>query len=278
MNKFSVIMPVYFQECPDQLRASIQSIIDQTLIPDEIVIVLDGPVGDNLRDVIDEFGSYNLIKVIQLETNSGAGVARKVAIEAAKYNILALMDSDDISCKDRFEKQISKIITQEAMVVGGWIEEFDKKPNDLGIIRKLPTNHDEIFKYGKWRMPVNNVTLMFTRDAYDDVGGYSDQRKSEDWNLIVRLLANDVKFYNIPDILVYVRAGQDMLIRRRDWTQTISQLKIFPQMYKLKYIGVFHLIANVSIRIFLRLLPTGLTSFLYQKFLRQKKLNLFSLI
>ena len=271
MNKFSVIMPVYFKEYPDQLRASIQSIIDQTLMPDEIVIVLDGPVGDNLHDVIDEFDSYNLIKVIQLETNSGAGVARKIAIEAAQYNILALMDSDDISCKDRFEKQISKIITQEAKVVGGWIEEFDKEPKDLGVIRKLPINHDEIFTYGKWRMPVNNVTLMFTRDVYDDVGGYTEQSKSEDWNLIVRLLANNVKFYNIPEILVNVRAGQDMFIRRRGWTQVLSQLNIFPLMYKLKYIGLFHLISNIFIRIFLRLLPTRLTSYLYQKFLREKR-------
>ena len=270
MNKFSVVMPVYFKESPNQLRSAIESITKQTLMPDEIVIVLDGPVGDNLHEVIDEFQSYNLIKVFQLQTNSGAGVARKKAIEVAQYNIIALMDSDDISCKDRFKKQIAKILNGEAKVVGGWIEEFDKEPNDAGIIRKLPTTHNDIYKYGKWRMPVNNVTLMFTRDVYDNVGGYSNQSKSEDWNLIVRFLASGVKFYNIPDVLVNVRAGQDMFIRRRGWTQVFSQLNIFPLMYKLKYIGLFHLIANVSIRLLLRLMPIGLTSYLYRNFLRHK--------
>ena len=269
-NKFSVIMPVYFQESPNQLRAAIESIVNQTLIPNEIIIVLDGPVGDNLHEVIDEFKTCNLIKVIKLDTNSGVGVARKKAIEIAQYDILALMDSDDISCKDRFEKQISKILSQEANVVGGWIEEFDKEPHDTGIIRKSPVTHDEIYKYGKWRMPVNNVTLMFTREVYNDVGGYSDQSKSEDWNLIVRFLANGVKFYNFPEILVNVRAGQDMFLRRRGWTQVFSQLYIFPLMYKLKYIGLFHLIANVSIRLLLRLMPISLTSYLYRNFLRQK--------
>tara|TARA_B100000886_G_scaffold340385_1_gene309623 strand:+ start:18892 stop:19722 length:831 start_codon:yes stop_codon:yes gene_type:complete len=269
-NKFSVIMPVYFQECPNQLRAAIESIVNQTLIPNEIIIVLDGPVGENLHEVIDEFKTCNLIKVIKLDTNSGVGVARKKAIEIAHYDILALMDSDDISCKDRFEKQISKILSQEANVVGGWIEEFDKEPHDTGIIRKSPVTHDEIYKYGKWRMPVNNVTLMFTREVYNDVGGYSDQSKSEDWNLIVRFLANGVKFYNFPEILVNVRAGQDMFLRRRGWTQVFSQLYIFPLMYKLKYIGLFHLIANVSIRLLLRLMPISLTSYLYRNFLRQK--------
>jgi len=269
MNKFSVIMPVYYKEEPERLRLAILSLIEQTLLPDEIVVVLDGPVGESLNKVLKEFDHLNFIKVIRLKENLGVGMARKTAISEAKYNILALMDSDDISYKNRFKLQIKEIINKRAQVVGGWIEEFSSSPGDLKVIRKLPINHDEIYKFGKWRMPVNNVTLMFTREVYDAAGGYTEQTKSEDWNLFVRLITTGAKFYNVPEVLVYARAGEDMILRRRGWTQIITQLSIFPLMYKMKYIGFYHLFLNIFIRINLRFLPAGVTSYLYKKVLRE---------
>lgn len=270
MNNFSVIMPVYFKERPERLRLAINSLLEQTITPGEIVIVLDGPVGKELNNVIQKFNKIDFIRIIELAENKGVGIARKTAIEKAKYDILALMDSDDISCKDRFEKQIEKIINGDAQVVGGWIEEFKEKPGDIGSVRKLPKTHEEIYKFGKWRMPVNNVTLMFTREVYDAAGGYSEQTKNEDWNLVVNLIATGARFFNIPETVVHARAGEDMIIRRRGWTHQITALHIFPLMYKLRYIGIFHLVSNIAIRVVLRMLPIGTTSYLYRKVLRTK--------
>lgn len=268
--EFSVILPVFYKEVPERLKQAIQSLFDQTIIPDEIVIVLDGPIGDDLNNILDEFRNDKRIKIIKLTENMGVGVARKTAIKEAKHDILALMDSDDISCNYRFEKQLHKFKEGEFQVIGGWIQEFRNKPEDLASIRKLPSSHNEIYKFGKWRMPVNNVTLMFSREAYNRAGGYSDLSACEDYHLVVNLIATGSQFFNIPEILVHVRAGEDMITRRRDWTSQINALKIFLLMYKLKYIGIFKLFANVTLRISLRFLPIKAIAYLYKIVLRSK--------
>jgi len=266
--KFTVILPVYYLEKASNLKKSIQSLFFQTLLPNEIIIVVDGPVGSDLQGVLDEANNNDIVTILQLSKNYGVGVARRKAIEIAKYNILALMDSDDVNCDNRFEKQIAIFESHNVDVVGGWIEEFKAHPGDLLKVRKVPASHLDIYKYGKWRMPVNNVTLMFKRESYDRVGGYSVQRKCEDWNLIVKLLANGYIFYNIPEILVNVKVGSNLIQRRRGLTHTLTQLQIFQLMYKLSYIGVFHLISNITVRLILRLLPIGITSLVYRFFLR----------
>ena len=264
-------MPVYFREQPENLDLAIESLLSQSLVPDEIVLVLDGPIGKSLQTIIEKYEQSPLFKVLPLSRNKGVGVARKIAIQHAKYDVIALMDSDDIACKQRFEKQIKKIDEKEADVIGAWIEEFAHKPGDLGTIRKLPPQHEEIFKFGKWRMPVNNVTLMFTRQAYEAAGGYTEQTKNEDWNLVVRMLTSGSKFLNIQKVLVYARAGQDMIVRRRGWKHQLTALYIFPLMFKLKYIGFSHASLNIVLRILLRCLPLGATYYLYRRFLRSKE-------
>ena len=268
--KFTVILPVYYLEKASNLKKSIQSLFVQTLLPDEIIIVVDGPVGSDLQGVLDEANNNDIVTLLQLSKNYGVGVARRKAIEIAKYNIIALMDSDDMSCDNRFEKQIAIFESHNVDVVGGWVEEFKVHPGDLLKIRKVPASHLDIFKFGKWRMPVNNVTLMFKRESYERVGGYSVQKKSEDWNLIVKLIANGYVFFNIPEVLVNVKVG-NLIQRRRGHEQILTQLKIFTLMYKLNYIGVFHLVSNITIRVILRLLPTGITSQLYRFFLRNDR-------
>ena len=266
--KFSVIIPVYFGDKASFFRKAINSIINQTLPPDEVIISIDGPISEDLREEIKDIKANKIFSILDQKINKGVGVARKEAIKIAKYDVIALMDSDDISLESRFEKQLKIISEAKAEVVGSWIEEFENIPNDLGSIRKLPTTHDEIYEFGKFRMPVNNVTLMFTKKAYVRVGGYSEQRNSEDWNLIARMLAKGIIFHNIPEVLVYARAGESMVTRRRSYSHFINELKVFPEMYSLKYINLFHLIANILIRVLLRVLPQKLTSLTYRKILR----------
>lgn len=269
--KFTVILPVYFRENPENLKKSVASLLAQTLLPDEIIIVIDGQVGPELSSVLKIVDKESIVKVLQLKKNYGVGIARKKAIDIANNSVIALMDSDDICLENRFEKQIAIIKNKNIDVVGAWIEEFKNDPKDACSLRKVPIEHSEIYSFGKWRMPVNNVTLMFKLDAYNQVGGYSPQGKNEDWDLIVKLLANGYKFYNIPEVLVYARAGTAMIQRRRGMEHTISGFKIFKKMYKLHYIGLFHLISNVLIRLILRLLPMGATLLVYRFFLRNNK-------
>tara|TARA_B100000768_G_scaffold155656_1_gene152836 strand:+ start:4648 stop:5466 length:819 start_codon:yes stop_codon:yes gene_type:complete len=271
MNKFSVVMPLYFNENPMFFKEAVESLLNQTLIPDELIIVVDGPVGEKLQTELDIFSDNKKIKIIWLEENHGIGFARKKGIEKASHNILAVMDSDDISIKKRFELQLPFIVKENFEVVGGLIEEFDKEIGDTGLIRKLPILCKDIYKYGKWRMPVNNVTLMFTKDVYDKAGGYPELRSGEDWHLVAKWLANGAKFYNLNSVIVNVRGGPEMIKRRKTFNFQYHQLKVFPFMYKLKYIGIFHLFMNIFIRLILMVMPTLVTKYLYKFFLRSNK-------
>lgn len=271
INKdFSVIVPIYYNDNPSFFRKSLESLINQTVIPDEIIISIDGVIPKELRSEIERLQSNNLFTIVENEINQGAGVARDNAIKSSKNELIALMDADDISVETRFEEQLKIFAKKDVDIVGAWIEEFSKKPHDLGMIRKTPEMHDDIFRNGKYRVPINNVTLMFQKKAYFSVGGYGQQRNYEDGNLIARMLANGIRFYNIQKVLVHARGGSDMVQRRRSYSHFINELKTFPMMYNMKYINFFQMSINIIIRVSLRILPFELTNFIYKHILRKK--------
>lgn len=266
---FTVVMSVYKNDNPNYLKSALNSIIEQTLPPSELIIISDGPLTIELDEVINSYNYLRFFRLIRLDKNVGLALSRKEAIKKAKFNIIAVMDSDDICVSDRFEKQIELINPNSEIVVSGWIEEFDKVPCDIGQVRKTPTSYEKIVSYGKWRNPINHVTLMFTKKAYEKVGGYSSLRHSEDWDLISRMLVHDVKVVGIPKVVVHVRAGNEMIKRRRSIQQFKGEIKLFLKMYKIGYLNIFYLSANILVRVVLRILPTFITRFTYKNLLRK---------
>ncbi len=270
MNKdFTVVMSVYKNDKPEYLKLAIESLVNQTVQPNEIIIVSDGPLTSELEIELNSHSYHKNIRFIKLDKNVGLASSRKKAIKSANFDIIAVMDSDDICELDRFEKQINVIETNSKMVVSGWIEEFNEVPKDAGKARKTPTDYKEIISYGKWRNPINHVTLMFTRKAYEHVGGYSSIRHSEDWDLISRMLVKGVKVIGIPHVLVNVRAGDEMIERRRNIEQFRGELRLFIKMHKIGYLNFFQLLANMVIRIVLRILPKFITKLTYKNLLRK---------
>ncbi len=269
MSKFSVVMSVYISDSPIYFIEAINSLLNQTKMPDEIIIIADGPIGNELNVALNYFKNMDLIRIIRLEKNCGLALSRKKAISSTSFDIIAVMDSDDICVPDRFEKQIKLLQDGKTQVVGGWIEEFVNEPRDKGKVRKTPINHKEIFSFGKWRNPINHVTLMFTKEAYDSVDGYSSVRHSEDWDMISRMLVTGVIIQSVPEVLVHVRAGDEMIERRRNIEQFKGEMMLFIKMYSIGYINLFHLFGNIMIRVVLRALPMFVTKFTYNSLLRK---------
>ena len=130
---FSVLMPVYFKENPEYLHSAINSLLHQTLLPSEIVIVEDGPLTDALYEVIQEFKNnhQDLFTIIRLPKNGGMGVAMDTGLKQCKYSWVARMDSDDLSRLDRFEKQVKYLQSHPGVdALGGWIEGFRHNTGD----------------------------------------------------------------------------------------------------------------------------------------------------
>ena len=269
LNKFTVVMSVYHADCPIFFQKAVDSVLEQTITPAEIIIVADGHVGSKLDAVLKNLSNNHIIKVIKMDENRGLAYSRKFAIGESSNELVAVMDSDDICAFDRFEHQVKEFCDGNTDVVGGWIEEFNVNPKDQGVIRKTPIDYEDIYRFGKWRNPINHVTLMFRKSSYEKAGGYSELLANEDWEMIARMLVNGLVVRSIPQVLVHVRGGSDMVKRRRSSRQFWGEMKAFKLMYECNYINLPRLVINMSLRISIRMLPMFFTAYLYNYFLRK---------
>ena len=106
--KFSVLMSLYIKEKAEYFDECMQSMLRQTVLPTEIVIVFDGPISDELRKTVEKYKHQNpgWIKTVENEKNKGLGLALADGVPACTYELIARMDTDDIAREDRFEKQL----------------------------------------------------------------------------------------------------------------------------------------------------------------------------
>ena len=271
--KFSVLMPVYWKETPEYFQTALESILNQTLMPDEIVIVEDGKLTDELNSIIKTYTSRHpqLFKIIQLETNQGLGKALQIGVENCSYDLIARMDSDDIALPERFEKQINFMREHSDIdVLGSSISEFEGNPENIISYRKLPTEHKDIYKFGQFRSPVNHMTIMYKKKSVLEIGNYQPFRNIEDYWLWGRMLKKGYKFANLPECLVNVRAGNAMLKRRANLTYFFnSELPLHTKLYQIGFISFEQYLRNISSKFLLRAVPFGMMSWIYKKFLRK---------
>lgn len=216
---FSVLMSVYKNDSPEHLKLALESIFEkQTKKPDEIVIVLDGPIGKELQEVLENFShdKKGTVKLLPQRENHGLGEALRIGSRACTCDYIFRMDSDDISASNRFELQ-SKYIAEhpEIDVLGGNIAEFVIKPDEDGKrIRSCPTDLNSIIKMGKKRNPMNHVSTCIKRSALLESGGYLPLKLLEDYYLWLRMIVKGYKFTNLDQTLVYVRVGNGFESRR----------------------------------------------------------------
>lgn len=273
--EFSVSMCVYGRDNPEWFRTAVESVINQTLKPSEIVLVVDGPVEGELKDIIKIYEQQEIFNVVYLSENQGHGNARRKGLENCKYDLVALMDADDISLPNRFEKQINEFVMDESLsIVGGNISEFiDCQENVVGY-RIVPGTHLQIVEYLKKRCPFNQVTVMFKKSLVEEVGGYVDWYCEEDYYLWLRMFLAGFKFKNVPDTLVDVRVGKEMYSRRGGWKYFKSEKELQKYMLKNKIIGRGTYFINVLKRFVVQvLLPNRLRGWVFRKFARKTKMK-----
>ena len=271
--RFSVLMSVYYKENPSWFKTALDSVINQTLQPNEIVLIEDGKLTDELYKVIEEYKNHypNLFKIIPLEKNSGLGEALRVGVLNCSNELIARMDTDDIARNDRFEKQIEFLKEHTDIdLVGSWISEFETNPEEIISYRQLPTEPDDIYKFGQFRCPVNHMTVMYKKDAVLKVGNYQTFKNIEDYYLWARMLKNGAKFANIPECLVNVRAGNAMFARRANLTYFFtSEFPLHTELYKMHYISLVQYLRNITSKFLLRVIPQWAMAIVYIKFLRK---------
>lgn len=270
---FSVAISVYKNDNSKFFDRALESITDsQTVKPDEIVLVVDGPVSEQINEVISKYSAKYNFNVIHFETNCGLGNALRIAVEKAKYDLIARMDSDDVAFNTRFEQQLRFFEANPSVdIIGGDISEFIGKEDNIVSFRTLPTSNDKIKRLAKRKCPFNHMTVMFRKAAVIKSGNYLDWHFNEDYFLWVRMIENNCFFANTGTVLVNVRTGKGQFARR-------GGLKYFKSEKKLqKYMLQHHIISfpryciNIIGCFFVQcMLPNSLRSFFYKHFLRKK--------
>lgn len=270
-TKFSVSMCVYIKDNPEWFKTAVESILNQTVKPSEVVLVVDGPVNAQLDAVITHYENNPIFRVVRLPENVGHGKARRAGLTHCRYELVALMDADDISVSNRFEKQLEMFEADESLaIVGSNITEFVEEPDNVVGARVVETDDAAIKADMKARCPMNQVTVMFRKSAVDKVGGYMDWFNEEDYFLWLRMYLDGARFANLPDYLVNVRVGKEMYQRRGGKKYFLSEAKLQKYMYDNKVIGFIDFIVNVGKRFIVQIvLPNKLRSWVFKKFARK---------
>ena len=202
---FSVLMSVYKKEQAGYLSEAMESVFNQSLVPDEVVLMEDGPLTDELEQTISELKKrHPQIVTYSFAENVQLGRALAKGVELCSHELIARMDTDDIAVYNRFQHQYDYMMAHPAVAVcGGWMQEF----NDEGTYsrrKQMPQSNEEIRRYGKYRNPVNHMTIMFRRQAVLTAGNYRHMPLLEDYDLWSRMLVRGMEFYNLPEVLVHM--------------------------------------------------------------------------
>lgn len=274
-QKFSVSMCVYGGDDPAFFDAALDSVVNQTVRPNEIVLTVDGPIPAAIEAVIGKYrtrlaSSEVQFRVVYLEQNVGHGEARRICFEHCSYDLIALMDADDLAVPYRFQKQLEVFDRDPTLsIVGGNIHEFIGTADNCVGARIVPETDAEIKAYMRKRCPMNQVTVMFRKADVAEVGGYIDWFCEEDYYLWLRLALAGKRFANVTDNLVNVRVGEEMYQRRGGWKYFSSEAKLQGFMLKKGIIGLPRYTLNVAQRLVLQvLMPNQLRGFIFQKFAR----------
>jgi len=270
--KYSVLMSVYYKEKPEYLKASIDSMIKQTIKPDQIVLIKDGPLTEALDDVIREYEDNPIVDVVELKENVGLGKALNIGLEKCRNKIVARMDTDDISIPDRCEKQLL-ILNQnkDVSVIGTGVAEFIGDPSNIVAYKKVYKEHEDIKRQMKYRNPMNHPSVMYRKEDVILAGSYKHWFLNEDYYLWIRMLQKGYKFSNINEPLVLMRITDETYLRRGGWKYFITQKKLFDYMLKNKIINVLEYIYNNVIRFLTTILvPNKVRKIIYLKILRRK--------
>jgi glycosyltransferase involved in cell wall biosynthesis len=253
---FSLLVSVYDGDRADHIRRAFRSAVDdQTVPPDQVVIVQDGPVRDELARCLADLaaGSPVPVTLVPLERNVGLGPALDRGIEAAWYDVVARMDADDVAMPHRFEVELPLI--RDADLVGAGLLEFVDDTDDIVGRRIPPTDPARIQRYARLADPFNHPTVVYRRQAVLAAGGYGDLPLMEDYALFARMLGNGARAVNVAEPLVFYRVGSTAFKRRGGARLFRSELRLQREFRRDGFTTAAEYVRNVLLRGGYRLIP-----------------------
>lgn len=271
MNKYSVLMSLYEKEKIDWFETSMESMLNQTVKPDQIVLVLDGPITSELSMSVENYKEKypQILDVVPLEKNIGLGRALDIGLKHCKNELVARMDTDDISLPTRCEKQLAKFEEdQELAVLGTTINEFYDTPDTIVSSRVVPNDSEEVARFMRRRSPFNHPTVMFKKSAVISSGGYGKFERKQDLDLFSRMINTGNKGGNLSEPLLLFRSNEDNYKRRKSWNYVGSYIKVQYEIWKRGHCSLIDLLFVTAGQLVFFILPVPFLKKVSNKFLR----------
>ena len=255
---------VYSGDRADWLEEALDSLVNQTRPPDEIVLVVDGVIGEKTNSVIDQFSEILTVK--RLEKNYGLAYALNQGLKIAKGEVIVRYDSDDINVPDRIYKLLEK---HEELgpnyIIGSWVLEFGFS-NKFRVVPELMESINNKLGY---RCVINHPTVLYPKSVISQLGGYEVKIFPEDYFLWLKARSKGIGLYNIQEPLVLMRTNDDFYSRRSGMKYARRELEFYSRLRELKLLTNKEVFVSVSIRLLFRLLPIALVRMIYVKILRK---------
>lgn len=274
LPKYSVLMTVYKNDTPEWLKIAIESMLNQSEAPSEFLIVQDGPVPTKLINVINEYTENNkdLFVLLINEKNEGLGAALNRGVRHCKYEYIARMDSDDISDVKRCEKILHYMSEhQELSLVGCDCVEFLNTTDNIKGYVRLPQDPDKVKAFAKKRVPIRHPSIIFKKKDVLKVGNYYAIRRSQEYDLVVRMLMAGLKISNVQEVLFYIRVNENFYSRRGGWDKAKLLANQRKEFYRYGFYTFPEFCLYAGINIGMCMMPNRVRVFLYRKFLRKTK-------
>jgi glycosyltransferase involved in cell wall biosynthesis len=265
----SVLMATYAGESASNLRAALESIRGQTLLPDECVLVADGPLPPELEAVIAEWDARphaTRMTVVRLPENRGLALALNAGLSASRNDHVMRMDSDDIMTADRVATQWEVLARRpEIDVLAAWHMEFEGNPEHVLRLKTVPEHHAEITRILPWRCAVSHPTVVLRKEIVQRVGGYRPRyRYMEDHDLFLRLVAEGGRFHAVQRPLLKVRVSHAQRVRRGGLRYLVNEWRFRAECLAAGTMKPTHFMVGGVIFSGFRILPPRLKSLAYR--------------
>lgn len=264
---FALLLPVYRgDDARHFTKAFSSSVVEQSRRPDQVVLVQDGPVGEELAAAIAAASADSPVPVVHhvIDENVGLAQALTVGLSLSDHDVVARMDADDISLPERFATQLPRIEAGLDLVGTGMFEFLD----DVGSIvgRRVPrTGQAAIERYARFHDPFSHPTVVYRRSAVERAGGYQPLGLMEDYWLFARMIHTGAAVDNVPDPLVMYRVGAGAYARRGGREQWRSELALQKELRRLGFTSRAQYLRNVGIRGVYRFVPEPVRKVAYRR-------------
>ncbi len=274
MSTYSALLSIYNNDSFSAVKSCIDSLFAQNGKGfDEIIVVLEGEVDDKIIRLLSEYNrkvlkTYHLTEV-KGSLNYGLPSCLNYGIHVSESEYIVRIDSDDIAVLNRLEEIRSYAEENpDISLFGAHVQEFSEDMSTPGKLRKVPLTEDDIFSYGGWRNPFNGPAVVFKRMAAIQIGGYPQIASNEDycfWALFMKL---GYKVGNIDSVHVHMRAGEEIIARRRGKRYSKGEVDSIKFLYAIGWFSFPKFLFSVIIRRVIRLFPQFVLKRVYSNLLR----------